>query len=82
VTKKEAMTEHSARIHPASPPHWPTATYRWQFNHQFTFAQAAALVDYLHELGLSNVYASPDRAKPSTNSPPGSSNTAWVSCLT
>jgi (1->4)-alpha-D-glucan 1-alpha-D-glucosylmutase len=53
------MTEHSARIHPASPPHWPTATYRWQFNHQFTFAQAAALVDYLHELGLSNVYASP-----------------------
>lgn len=37
----------------------PIATYRLQFNHLFTFAQAAALVDYLAELGISDVYASP-----------------------
>jgi (1->4)-alpha-D-glucan 1-alpha-D-glucosylmutase len=37
----------------------PAATYRWQFNREFTFAQAAALVDYLDELGVSDCYASP-----------------------
>ncbi|HEY6186656.1 MAG TPA: malto-oligosyltrehalose synthase [Pyrinomonadaceae bacterium] len=37
----------------------PAATYRLQFNHQFTFTQAAALVDYLHELGISDCYSAP-----------------------
>lgn len=37
----------------------PTATYRFQFRKEFTFAQAAALVPYLHDLGISDVYASP-----------------------
>ncbi len=37
----------------------PSATYRFQFNSQFTFKQAAELVDYLHELGISDCYASP-----------------------
>ena len=37
----------------------PSATYRLQFNNQFTFKQAAALVDYLHKLGISDCYASP-----------------------
>ncbi|HTL57481.1 MAG TPA: malto-oligosyltrehalose synthase [Candidatus Limnocylindrales bacterium] len=37
----------------------PWATYRLQFNRQFTFAQAAELVPYLHELGISDAYASP-----------------------
>ncbi|MBV9009245.1 MAG: malto-oligosyltrehalose synthase [Verrucomicrobia bacterium] len=37
----------------------PTATYRLQFNKNFTFAQARALVPYLHELGISDAYASP-----------------------
>jgi (1->4)-alpha-D-glucan 1-alpha-D-glucosylmutase len=37
----------------------PISTYRLQFNSQFTFAQAAALVDYLHELGISDCYSSP-----------------------
>ncbi|HWH69499.1 MAG TPA: hypothetical protein VNT26_08950, partial [Candidatus Sulfotelmatobacter sp.] len=30
--------------------HVPGATYRLQFNRQFTFAQAAAIADYLREL--------------------------------
>jgi (1->4)-alpha-D-glucan 1-alpha-D-glucosylmutase len=37
----------------------PDATYRLQFNGAFTFAQAAELVPYLHDLGVSHCYASP-----------------------
>ncbi|HEU0302615.1 MAG TPA: alpha-amylase family glycosyl hydrolase, partial [Longimicrobium sp.] len=37
----------------------PTATYRIQFNRDFTFRQATALVPYLAELGVSDLYASP-----------------------
>lgn len=37
----------------------PAATYRLQFNADFTFNEARALVDYLDELGISDVYASP-----------------------
>lgn len=40
-------------------PNIPSATYRLQFNHQFTFKQAINLVDYLCELGISDLYASP-----------------------
>ena len=37
----------------------PTATYRLQFNRDFTFAMAVELVPYLHALGVSHCYASP-----------------------
>jgi (1->4)-alpha-D-glucan 1-alpha-D-glucosylmutase len=37
----------------------PTATYRLQFNNQFTFDQASEIIGYLYELGVSDVYASP-----------------------
>ena len=37
----------------------PSATYRLQFHREFTFAQAAEILDYLHELGISHVYSSP-----------------------
>jgi len=37
----------------------PTATYRVQFNADFGFAQARDIADYLAELGISTVYASP-----------------------
>ncbi|HEY6392697.1 MAG TPA: malto-oligosyltrehalose synthase [Bryobacteraceae bacterium] len=37
----------------------PSATYRLQFNRSFTFEQAAGIVDYLDELGITDVYASP-----------------------
>ena len=40
-------------------PRIPTATYRLQFNRQFTFQQAREIVPYLHELGISDAYASP-----------------------
>ena len=36
----------------------PSATYRLQFNRDCTLAQARALVAYLHELGISHIYAS------------------------
>ncbi|MBN8634246.1 MAG: malto-oligosyltrehalose synthase [Anaerolineae bacterium] len=39
--------------------HIPRATYRVQFNAQFTFKDAEALIPYLHDLGISDVYASP-----------------------
>jgi (1->4)-alpha-D-glucan 1-alpha-D-glucosylmutase len=37
----------------------PSATYRLQFNKSFTFEAAEGLVDYLHDLGISDIYASP-----------------------
>ncbi len=37
----------------------PRATYRLQFNHTFTFADAIKLVPYFADLGISHVYASP-----------------------
>ncbi|MDH5511697.1 MAG: malto-oligosyltrehalose synthase, partial [Gammaproteobacteria bacterium] len=37
----------------------PTATYRLQFHRDFSFNQAAAIVPYLHRLGISHCYASP-----------------------
>ena len=36
----------------------PTATYRLQFHAGFTFGDAAAIVEYLHTLGVSHAYAS------------------------
>src|SRR5262247_1287233 len=48
IYRRERM---SARI--------PTATYRLQFNQLFTFRQAAAIADYLCDLGISDCYASP-----------------------
>ena len=35
--------------------HVPTATYRLQLNSQFTFADAAKVLDYLVALGISHV---------------------------
>ncbi len=40
-------------------PRIPTSTYRLQFNRTFTFNDARAIVPYLHELGISDCYASP-----------------------
>jgi len=43
----------------------PLATYRLQFNREFTFRDAAAIVPYLAELGITHCYASPYlRARP------------------
>ena len=43
----------------------PTATYRLQLNHKFTFRDAAAIIPYLHSLGISHCYVSPYlRARP------------------
>ena len=40
-------------------PRIPVSTYRLQFNHAFRFADAEAIISYLHELGVTDVYASP-----------------------
>lgn len=37
----------------------PVATYRVQLNRQFRFEDARKLVPYLHQLGISDLYASP-----------------------
>ncbi len=37
----------------------PLATYRLQFNAQFRFESARALVEYLERLGITDIYASP-----------------------
>jgi (1->4)-alpha-D-glucan 1-alpha-D-glucosylmutase len=44
---------------------FPISTYRLQFNREFTFCDAAKLVPYLAQLGISHCYASPYlRARP------------------
>ncbi|OPX97913.1 MAG: Maltooligosyl trehalose synthase [Syntrophorhabdus sp. PtaB.Bin006] len=40
-------------------PRIPVATYRLQFNKEFGFAQAKAIIGYLHDLGIADIYASP-----------------------
>ncbi len=40
-------------------PRIPLSTYRLQFNQSFTFLDAAALIPYLHDLGITDCYASP-----------------------
>jgi (1->4)-alpha-D-glucan 1-alpha-D-glucosylmutase len=37
----------------------PISTYRLQFNRDFTFEQASALVEYFRELGVTDYYSSP-----------------------
>lgn len=37
----------------------PVSTYRLQFNSEFTFSDLENNIDYLHELGISTIYASP-----------------------
>jgi (1->4)-alpha-D-glucan 1-alpha-D-glucosylmutase len=44
---------------PAAAARIPLATYRLQFNRNFTFIQATELIPYLHTLGISHCYASP-----------------------
>ncbi len=39
--------------------HVPLTTYRIQFHKDFGFTQANVLVDYLHQLGIQAIYASP-----------------------
>jgi (1->4)-alpha-D-glucan 1-alpha-D-glucosylmutase len=41
------------------PAYVPCSTYRLQLNQRFTFAQAAAVVTYLHDLGITDCYTSP-----------------------
>ncbi|GAC1659044.1 MAG: hypothetical protein NVS9B15_21180 [Acidobacteriaceae bacterium] len=40
-------------------PKIPCSTYRLQLHKGFTFDHAAAIADYLQELGISHVYSSP-----------------------
>lgn len=37
----------------------PVSTYRVQFNHEFTFKDLENNLDYLHDLGITTIYASP-----------------------
>jgi (1->4)-alpha-D-glucan 1-alpha-D-glucosylmutase len=39
--------------------HIPVSTYRLQFNRELRFNDARELVPYLHELGITDIYASP-----------------------
>jgi len=37
----------------------PSGTYRLQLHRDFTFKDATGLIDYLHDLGISDCYLSP-----------------------
>src|SRR5438270_6329540 len=54
------QTERWAELLASWPrPRIPAATYRLQFHAGFTFNDARRLVPYLHQLGITDVYASP-----------------------
>ena len=40
-------------------PKIPVSTYRVQFNKHFRFVDAREIIQYLHALGISDLYASP-----------------------
>src|SRR6266853_951263 len=48
-----------ARRHRIAPAHLPVSTYRVQLNYHFTFNDATAIVDYLNDLGITDLYTSP-----------------------
>jgi (1->4)-alpha-D-glucan 1-alpha-D-glucosylmutase len=53
------LMRHLADTDHAEAGRLPRATYRIQFNRHFMLAHARALVPYLHDLGVSHIYASP-----------------------
>jgi len=56
------LRPHAALRSPAAPgtaPRVPRATYRLQFNQDFSFDDATRIVPYLARLGVSHVYCSP-----------------------
>src|SRR5437762_11927136 len=53
-----AATVHAGQSAPL-PRVIPGATYRLQFNADFTFADATRIVPYLRQLGITHCYASP-----------------------
>ncbi|HWE36351.1 MAG TPA: malto-oligosyltrehalose synthase [Isosphaeraceae bacterium] len=55
----DALFEAEARAAAESPPRRPSATYRLQLYKGFQFDHAAAVVDYLADLGVSDCYFSP-----------------------
>src|SRR3569623_2115724 len=54
-----ASTANERLADAATPWYVPASTYRLQFSAHLRFADAAALADYLRQLGISAVYASP-----------------------
>ena len=57
ISRRRGATPHSGGLGGAV--RVPGATYRFQFNHLFTFRDALKLVPYLDDLGITDLYASP-----------------------
>jgi (1->4)-alpha-D-glucan 1-alpha-D-glucosylmutase len=53
------MQTQQTDLAPLLQPRIPLATYRLQFNSDFTFNQAREIVPYLSALGITHLYASP-----------------------
>src|SRR4051794_41928522 len=52
------MADALLLLHVVSSARIPLCTYRLQFHQGFTFRDAERIVDYLHDLGVSDCYAS------------------------
>ena len=55
----------------------PASTYRIQFHAKFTFRDAAAIVPYLADLGITHLYASP-YLKAAPEAPTGTTSSTIV----
>ena len=58
IAENQSLAEVLERIL-SEPSQKPLSTYRIQFHNGFRFAKARGLVEYLRDLGVSHVYASP-----------------------
>src|SRR5260221_1728973 len=58
-TEKTGLSECLERLAASRPSGHPLSTYRLQFHKGFRFADAQAILPYLHSLGISHVYSSP-----------------------
>src|SRR5437588_1730428 len=59
ITESSGISECLDRLAAHKRSVLPLATYRLQFNANFTFQQAQRIIGYLHALGVSHVYSSP-----------------------
>jgi (1->4)-alpha-D-glucan 1-alpha-D-glucosylmutase len=59
LADRDDAGEHAYKLIEKNSMRIPTATYRVQFNRAFKFCDAKAIVAYLHDLGISDCYASP-----------------------
>ncbi len=59
MSKTTNEINNKIAVEKISHPLIPVSTYRLQFNYRFRFSDAKKIINYLHDLGISDIYSSP-----------------------